>query len=103
MIFLLVLNGKTVDSADKPGQLNFTRVSAQSFYEVCVCIDDVTYPIAAINMTGYHYCSDFVAEKLCEEIDFRSAFPNFADEIKLVDGPIITFGEPNIGSDGRMS
>ena len=102
MIFLLVLNGETVDSAPTPGQLNFLKVSGQLFYEVFVRIDDTIYPVAAMNLTGYMHCSDWVAKQLCEEIDLRRAFSGFEDEIKLVDGPIIAFGEPAIDSDGRM-
>ncbi len=102
MIFLLVLKGKIVDSAKTPGQLDFQKVSARPSFEVCVRIDDTIYPIAAMNLAGYGHCSDWVVKQLCEEIDLRRAMPGFEDEIKLMDGPIIAFGEVNIDPDGRL-
>ena len=102
MKFLLVLNGEAVDTADTPGQLDFLKVSGRLVFEVCVQIDGVTYPTAAMNLAGYMHCADWVTKELCKELDFRRAMPDFEAEIKLVDGPIITFGAVDIGSDGRM-
>jgi len=101
-MFLLIRDGRIVSSAIEPSQLEFTKVSVATFYEVCVRIDDTVYPIAAIDLTGYKHCSDWVAKELCKEIDFRRAHDGFEDEIKQADGPIISFGKPNLGPDGRM-
>ena len=102
MRFLLTVAGEVVDSADSPELLHFTEVSDQTHYEIRIDIDGTVCPLVAMDMTGYthKYCHDLVARELCKDINLRRAIPGFEDELKIVDGPIITFGEPNIGSDG---
>lgn len=111
MTFVLVLPdraGKIVDSADSPDKLDFFKVSGHARFEVGVCfkkspgIGDFIYPVAAMDLTGYGHTSDFIARQLCEEITLRIACSSFEDVIKMADGPVITFGEPNIGSNGHI-
>lgn len=95
-----------LDEAPTPGELDFSRVSGQSCYEVYARFANFPYdgvlirPVAAVDLTGYEDQADWVAEQLCEEIDFRRAFPGFEDEVKSADGPLVAFGEPNIGPSG---
>jgi hypothetical protein len=100
MRFLLVVKGGVVDSADSPESLHFTMASGQTYYEVRLDIDGNVRPLAAMDLTGYKHCHDFVAAELCKDINLRRAFSSFEEELKIVDGPIITFGVPNVGSDG---
>jgi hypothetical protein len=96
-------SGAIVDFADSPAGLDFTKIKGQKCYEVYVQFKDSRgrfYPLAAVDLTGYEDRADWVAKQLCEEIDFRRAFPGFEDEIKRADGPLIAFGEPNIGPNG---
>ena len=107
MTFVLVLPGwddAIVDSADSPGKLDFLKVSGRTQYEVCACFGDVSddsepiWPIASVDLTGYGHISDWFAQQLCKEIDFRREFPGFEDEVRNADGPLIVFGKPEIGS-----
>lgn len=96
-------SGAIVDFADSPAGLDFTKVGDQKRYEIYAQFTDPRsrfYPLAAVDLEGYEDQADWIAEQLCKEIDFRMAFPGFEDEIKRADGPLIAFGEPNIGPDG---
>jgi hypothetical protein len=100
MRFLLVVAGEVVDSADSPHDLHFYKTADHTSYEVHADIDGTVYPLAAVDLTGYEHLRNDVAYELRKDIEFRAAFPSFADELKIVDGPLIAFGEPHIGPDG---
>jgi hypothetical protein len=69
-------------------------------YEVRIDIDGTVYSLAAVDLAGYEHCRDDVADELRKDITFRAACPGFVDELKIVDGPLIAFGEPVVGPDG---
>lgn len=102
--FLLVLRdrGVAVDFADSPEKLDFSKVAGARCYEVNVQFTGSTrlYPLAAVDLMYFADQAAWIAEQLCKEIDFRRAFPGFEDEIKRADGPLVAFGEPNIGPNG---
>lgn len=98
--FLLVVAGDVVDRADSPDHLYFYKTDNYTSYEVRIDIDGTVYPLAAVDLAGYEDQAGWVRDELCRDITLRAAFPGFEDELKIVDGPIIAFGEPNIGSDG---
>lgn len=108
LTFVLTLpdEGVIVDSADSPRGLDFSRVAGQKRFEVSARVEEEynnggpLYPVAAVDLTGYEDQVGWVTGQLCEEIDFRRAFPGFEGEVKNADGPLITFGEPNIDSNG---
>jgi hypothetical protein len=106
MRFLLVVAGEVVYSADSPETLDFSKTVDHTSYEVRIDIDGTVYPLAAVDLAGYeHLChdedqADWVKQELCKDIDFRRSFPGFEDELKIVDGPLIAFGEPHVGPDG---
>jgi hypothetical protein len=109
LTFILVLpdrDGEIVDSADSPIRLNFAKTEGETRYEVCARFEDslgsggTIYPVAAVDLTGYEDHSVWVAHQLCGEIDQRRVCPDFEHEVKNADGPLIAFGEPNIGPNG---
>lgn len=93
MRFVLTVAGENVDSADSPAKLDFTKVAGQSHYEIWLNLDGTTYLGVTVDLTGYEDQADWVAQEICKEIDFRRAFPGFADELKVIDGPFLAFGE----------
>jgi hypothetical protein len=103
MKFLLVVAGEVVDSADSPFDLYFYKTVDHTNYEVRIDIDGTVYPLAAVDLTGYEKSRNVVADEVRNDIEFRAAFPGFEDELKIVDGPIIAFGEPCIGPDGFIN
>ena len=100
MKFLLIVAGEVVDSADHPETLDFSNTMGHTSYEVRIDIDGTVYPLAAVDLAGYEHHRYDVAHELCKDIDFRATCPGFVDELKIVDGPLIAFGEPHIGPDG---
>jgi len=109
MTFVLVLphrGGEVVDSADAPHKLDFSKVLGHTCYEVRARFEfpsdgsDSRHPVAAVDLTGCMGQASWVIQQISDELDFRRAFPDFEDDVKRADGPLIAFGEPNIGPNG---
>ena len=104
--FVLVRANGLVSPARSPRELDFAKVAGEIRYVVRVCFgdfldpDEPLYLIATVDLTGCMAQADWTARQLCDEIDFRRTFPGFEDEVKSADGPLITFGELNTGSNG---
>ncbi|MHC4188444.1 MAG: hypothetical protein ACYSUB_02045 [Planctomycetota bacterium] len=102
----LVDEGVVVSRADSPDELDFDNVAGQTRFEVRARFWEMPneggsiHPVAAVDLTGYEDLSDWVVDQIKEEINFRMALPDFEGEVKRADGPLIAFGEPNIGPDG---
>ena len=93
MQFLLVVAGEVVDSADSPAKLDFSKTFGYTHYEIMIGFDDSIFPGVTVDLTGHEDQADWVAQEVCREIEFRRAFPGFEDELKVIDGPFLAFGE----------
>jgi len=96
---LVVPSGRSLDAADSPDKLDFSKLDGALHYGVSVCFGDSsdpgepTYLIATVDLTGCEDQADWTAKQLCHEIDFRTAIPSFKDEVRSASRPLITFGE----------
>lgn len=109
MTFVLVVpSGRSLDAADSPNGLDFSKLDGHLHYGVSVCFGDSadpyepSYLIATVDLTGCEAQADWTARQLCDEIDSRRAFPGFEDEVKSAKGPLIAFGKPDIDSNGNI-
>jgi hypothetical protein len=100
LTYVLILpDQEIVDNACSIGELDFSKVRECSQFEVGVRFEEtflgggLLKVIAVIDLTGYLHQEDWAIAQVQNELEFRSAFPGFEDEIKMIDGPILSIGD----------